>query len=154
MESELNQAALAISKALRERNWGIRVFKAGTMTRTALEELAPFAHLPEVSALIREIQSKRPVDGLALKYLKRRYVEGEALECANDLNEWFEAVLQAPDAVVGARPRPDSRFAVHSSRLGRIAIIASDGQRVSVYNHNGRGFTPWISLEELMRTTR
>ncbi|MGZ8216534.1 hypothetical protein [Methylomagnum sp.] len=153
MESESYQAALAISKALRERNWGIRVFKAGTMTRITLDEFAPFAHLPEVSALIREIQSKRPVDGLTLKYLKRRYVEGEALGCENDLNEWFEAVLRAPDAMLEARPRPDSRFAVRSNRLGRIAIIAPDGQRVSVYNHDGRGFTPWISLGELTKTT-
>ena len=152
MESERDQAARAIDKALRERDWGNRSLKAGGMTRRTLEEFASFAHVPEVLALIKEIQHRRPVDGLALKYLKRRYLEGEALQSKNDLNVWFEAVLQAPDAMVGERPRLDSRYAIYSARLRSIAIIAPTGQRVSVYTHDGEEFVPWISLGELTKT--
>ncbi len=121
------------------------------MTRKTLAAFQPFADVPEMSALIREMQARRSIGGLTLKYLQRKYLENEAIQCPDDLNLWFEAVLQDPEAVVAERPRQDSRYVVHSARQGKVAVIATDGQRVSVYQHNGIGIIPWLKISELTK---
>ena len=123
------------------------------MTRKTLASFQPYAQVPEISALIREIESRRPVDGLTLKYMQRKYLESEKIQCPDDLNLWFEAVLQDPEAVVAKRSREDSRYVVYSARHGKVAVVAPDGQRVSVYRHNGIGIIPWLKISELTKAT-
>jgi hypothetical protein len=145
------QAAQVLGKALAERDWGARTFRAGAMTRRSLAEFAPFAHVPEVKALIGDIEAGRPVDGLRLKYLKRKYPDGESIQEAGEMNAWFEAALRDPQARLLARPSAGSRYAVHSDALQMAAIIDPSGQRVSVYRHNGapEGET-WLRLSDLI----
>lgn len=79
------QAAEVLVKVLTTPEWGTKKFQAGKMTRQTLDQFNPYQHIPEVKQLVDAIQSKTPVDGLMLHYLKRRYVEQEAINHPDDL---------------------------------------------------------------------
>ena len=71
------QAVRALGKALANPDWGIRLFHSGNMTRRTLAEFAPYEPISEVKQLTDTIRQGDPVDGLLLKYAKRRYIEKE-----------------------------------------------------------------------------
>ena len=112
-DSAAIQASEALIKALPISEWGIRNFQTGKMTRRTLDQFAPYHHIPEVKQLVDAILSKKPVDGLMLHYLKRRYVEQETIQRPDDLNRWFSQVLQDQEAVI-FKPKPGGRYIVHS----------------------------------------
>ncbi len=151
-ESERREAAEVIAKALRHRDWGVRAFKAGGMTRRTLEEFAPFAQVPEVRDLIRDIQAGRPVEGLRLKFLKRKYPENQAIHVPEDIDAWFEKVLRDEEATLRRRVGPGSRYVAHSVRHQLTAVLDASGQRVSVFEDDGQALEPvWLKLSELMQ---
>lgn len=145
----------ALATAQSNRNWGSRSFKNGSaMTRRTVAEFEPFKDVPAVKQLLDDIQAGNKIDGLALKYLKRRYPEGEAITRARQIDQWFEAVLSDPTATIGLRANDNSRYAVHSMRHRLLAIIEPNGQRVSVYSHDGTNLAPqWLTLNQLTQTT-
>jgi hypothetical protein len=154
MGSELDQVAQAIAKALRERNWGCRTFKAGAMTRRTLAEFAPFAYMPEVRDLVRDIRIGNPVDGLRLKYLKRKYLENEPIQGPEDIDAWFERVLSDKDATLRRRVGLNGRYVAHSASHQLTAVIDPSGLRVSVFEDDGQKLEPvWLKLSELMKAT-
>ena len=131
------QAAEALVKALTVPNWGTKTFQAGNKTRQTLSDFAPFANLPEIKKLIDEIQRREPVDGFLFHYLKRVYVEREALTSPDDLNRWFEQALNDPQARLIQPKSATSRYLVYSDRHQLLAVFDRSGERVSVHKHNG-----------------
>ncbi len=148
------QAAEALVKALTVPNWGTRTFKAGKMTQRTLDEFAPYQNIPEVKSLLESIRRGEPVDGLLLKWAKRRYPEKEAaIQTPDDLNQWFEQVLRDPNATFHKpAAHPNSRYAIHSALVGRLAVVDRAGQRISVYQHDGTQLEAvWQTLSALIQ---
>ena len=131
------QAAEALVKALTIADWGSKKFQAGNKTRQTLSDFAPFAHLPEIKKLMDEIQCREPVDGFLFHYLKRVYVEREALTSPDDLNRWFEQTLSDPQACLTQPKSATSRYLVYSNRYQLLAVLDRSGERVSVHKHDG-----------------
>jgi hypothetical protein len=154
MGTDRFDAANALGVAKTKKNWGTRTFKAGSMTRRTLAEFAPFDHISDVKKLVENIRAGEPVDGLLLKYLKRKYPEGETIASAATINTWFDAVLSDPNAAILKRAGATSRYAVHSRQHQLLAIIEPNGQRVSVYAHDGTDLNSvWLTLNQLTQTT-
>lgn len=128
------QAAEALVKALTIPDWGMRKIQAGKMTQRTLNQFNSCQHIPEVKQLIDDIINKRPIDGLTLHYLKRRYVENEKIRKPDDLNIWFSNVLQDKKAIV-FKKNPGGRYIVHSKKFSLLAVFEENGQRVSVYDY-------------------
>jgi hypothetical protein len=148
------QAARTLRKALADQDWGMRIFHSGNMTRRTLAEFAPYEPVAEVKQLTDTIRRGEPVDGLLLKYAKRRYIEKEDIRDPEDLNRWFEQVIQDNKAILfKPGPDPNSRYVVYSERHRCLAVLARDGRRVSVYKHDGKALgEPWWVLEDLIQT--
>ena len=148
------QATEALLKALVMPNWGTRIFKAGKMTQRTLDEFAPYQDIPEIQSLLQSIQQGDPIDGLLLKWAKRRYPEKEvAIQTPDDLNQWFESVLRDPQATL-RRPiaQLNSRYAIHSASEKLLAVVDRNGQRVSVYRHDGTQLEAiWQTLSNLIQ---
>lgn len=145
------QAAEALVKALATPHWGTKKFKAGNKTRQALSDFAPFAHIPQVKQLLGKIQRRELVDGFLFHYLKRVYVEGEALNAPDDLNRWFEQTLNDPQAVLIQPKSATSRYLVYSSRYQLLAVLDRSGERVSVHKHDGQTLGDvWKTLASLI----
>ena len=145
------QAAEALVKALTTPHWGTKKFKAGNKTRQALSDFAPFAHIPQVKQLLDKIQRRELVDGFLFHYLKRVYVEGEALNAPDDLNRWFEQTLNDPQAVLIQPKSATSRYLVYSSRYQLLAVLDRSGERVSVHKHDGQTLGDvWKTLASLI----
>ena len=132
------QAAEALVKAITTPEWGTKRFKAGNKTRQTLSDFAPFAHIPEIQDLIEKITRREPVDGFVFHYLKRVYVEREALSDPDDLNRWFEQTLNDPQAVLIQPKSAASRYLVYSDHHQMLAVLERNGERVSVHKHNGK----------------
>ena len=148
------QAAEALVTALTVPNWGTRTFKAGKMTQRTLDEFAPYQDIPAVKRLLESIRRGEPVDGLLLKWAKRRYPEQEAaIQTPDDLNQWFEQVLRDPNATLQQpAAHPQSRYAIHSSLAGLLAVVDRAGQRISVYQHDGTQLEAvWQTLSALIQ---
>lgn len=128
------QAAEALVKALTIPDWGMRKIQAGKMTQRTLNQFNSYQHIPEVKQLIDDIINKRPIDGLTLHYLKRRYVENEKIRKPDDLNIWFSNVLQDKKAIV-FKKKTGGRYIVHSKKFSLLAVFEENGQRVSVYDY-------------------
>jgi hypothetical protein len=152
LDEERSQAARALSTALARPNWGSKRFQSGKMTRDTLNAFAPYEQIPEVKQLTDAIHRKEPVEGLLLHYLKRRYPEQEAINSPDDLNVWFEQVLQDRNAKLMKPRSPDSRYLVYSEKYRLLAVIDRNGQRVSVHKHDGFDVEDvWLTLAELIR---
>ena len=128
------QAAEALVKALTTPEWGMRKIQAGKMTQRTLSQFNAYQHIPEVKQLIEDIANKRPIDGLTLHYLKRRYVENETISKPDDLNLWFSNALQDKEAIL-FKNNPGGRYVVHSKKFSLLAVFEPTGQRVSVYDY-------------------
>lgn len=140
---------LATAKA--NKDWGSRKFKTGNMTRRTLAAFAPFKQIAEVRSLLDDIDAGKPIDGLRLKYLTRKYPEGERIQSPQQIDAWFDAVLSDLGATIRERVDKKSRYAVHSEQHGLLAIIDPDGQRISVYSHDGNSLNPiWLTLNQLI----
>ncbi len=132
------QTAEALVKALTVPDWGIRTFKAGKMTRKLESGLLPYASIPEVQQVLVAIQTKQPIDGRLSHYVKRRFLEKEAMSTPDDLDRWFEKVMSDRKAqVLKPNPGPNSRYLVYSEQHHLLAVIEKDGKRVSAHDHDG-----------------
>lgn len=145
------QAAEALIKALTVSDWGTKKFQAGNKTRQTLSDFAPFAHLPEINALIDKIQRREPMDGFLFHYLKRVYVEGESLSSPDELNRWFEQALNDPQAILIRPKSAASRYLVYSDRHRLLAVLDRSGERVSVHKHDGKALGDvWKTVAHLI----
>ena len=120
------------------------------MTQRTLDQFDVYKDIPEVKKLIDDFKNKNPVDGLMLHYLKRRYVEKEAISKPDDLNVWFSNVVQDKEAVI-FKVKPGGRYVVHSKKFALLAVFEPNGQRVSVYDYpmDYQG-DPWCLIQQLI----
>ena len=148
-------AAGIMGQAKASQNWGTRSFQAGRMTRRTIKEFKPFAHVPRVKKLLDAIQKGATVDGLELKFLKRKYVEGEDIISSKQLNKLFESVFADPAATLHQRRDENGRYVLHSESLQLTAIMEKNGQRVTVFRDDGKKLeSVWLSLAELKQKIR
>ncbi len=146
------QAAEALVKALTTPDWGTKKFQAGKMTRKLESGLLPYGSIPEVRQVLDALANKQPLDGRLIHYVKRRFLEQEAIHAPGDLDRWFEKVLSDPDAqFIKPDPTPHSRYVVYSDQHHLLAVVERNGQRVSVHDHDGVGLGDvWCLLKNLL----
>jgi hypothetical protein len=147
------QAARALVKAISDPDWGVKSFQAGRMSQKLAAGLLPYAAVAEVQRVLNAVNNRQPVDGRLVHYVKRRFLEQEAIDAPDDLDRWFEKVMSDPNAsVMKLKPDPNSRYVVYSDRHHLLAVIARNGQRVSVHDHDGLDLGDvWCPLSNLLR---
>jgi hypothetical protein len=146
------QAAEALVKALTVPEWGTKKFQAGNLTRKLESGLSPHGAIPEVRQVLDAIKNKQPLDSRLIHYVKRRFLEQEAISAPDDLDRWFEKVLSDPGArLMLPDPDPNSRYVVYSDRHHLLAVVARNGRRVSVHDHDGLDLGgAWCLLSDLL----
>lgn len=146
------QAAEALVKALSTPDWGTKKFQTGKLTRKLESGLLPHGSIPEVRQVLDAIQNKQPLDSRLLHYVKRRFLEQEAISAPDDLDRWFEKVLSDPGAkLMLPDPDPNSRYVVYSDRHHLLAVVERNGRRVSVHDHDGLDLGgAWCLLSDLL----
>ena len=132
------QAAEALVKALTVPDWGTKKFQAGKMTRNLEAGLLPYSAVPEVQQVLNAIKNKQALDSRLIHYVKRRFLEKEAMNAPNDLDQWFESVMaDQKTKVFQPGPNPNSRYVLYSDQHHLLAVIERNGQRVSAHDHDG-----------------
>ena len=146
------QAAEALVKALTAPDWGTKKFQAGNLTRKLESGLLPYGSIPEVRRVLDAIKNKQPLDSRLIHYVKRRFLEQEAISAPDDLDRWFEKVLSDPGArLMLPDPDPNSRYVVYSDRHHLLAVVERNGRRVSVHDHDGLDLGgAWCLLSDLL----
>ncbi len=122
------------------------------MTRKLESGLLPYSGVPEVQQVLQAIKNKQPLDGRLLHYVKRRFLEQEAMATPDELDSWFEKVLSDPDAkVMMPDLSPHSRYVLHSDQHQLLAVVERNGQRVSAHDHDGLALgVVWCLLKNLL----
>lgn len=146
------QAAEALVKAMTTPDWGVKKFQSGKMTRKLEAGLLAYASIPEVKQVLEAIQTKQPIDGRLSHYVKRRFLEKEAMDTPDDLDRWFENVLSDRNAqVIKPNSGPGSRYLIYSDQYHLLAVIEKDGRRVSTHDHDGVDLGEiWCLLSDLL----
>ncbi len=146
------QAAEALVKALTVPDWGTKTFQSGKMTRKLEAGLLPYASIPEVKQVLEAIQTKQPIDGRLSHYVKRRFLEKEAMDTPDDLDRWFENVMSdRKSQVIKPNPGSNSRYLIYSDQYHLLAVIEQDGKRVSAHDHDGIDLGEvWCLLSDLL----
>ncbi|MDG4552457.1 MAG: hypothetical protein P9F19_04615 [Candidatus Contendobacter sp.] len=104
------QTAEALVKALTIPDWGTKKFQAGNLTRKLESGLSPYGSIPEVRQVLDAIKNKQPLDSRLIHYVKRRFLEREA--------------IGAPTDLVGRRTSFD-RFSFPRSSVGMLTSRSS-----------------------------
>ncbi len=146
------QAANALVKALTAPDWGTKKFQAGKMTRKLEAGLLPYSAVPEVQQVLDAIKNKQALDSRLIHYVKRRFLEKEAMNAPDDLDRWFENVMTNPKAQVFQLGQdPNSRYVLYSDQHHLLAVIERNGQRVSTHDHDGLNLgAVWCLLSDLL----
>jgi len=63
-------------------------------------------------------------------YFKYKYEYNDPLISPDELDERFEAVLSDPQPMVYQKT---GRWVIYSPRANRLAVVSTDGQRITVY---------------------
>lgn len=112
----------------------------------------PYGSIPEARQVLDAIKNKQPLDRRLIHYVKRRFLEQEAVNAPDDLDRWFEKILY--DQFIRLMlPDPDlnSRYVVYSDRHHLVAVVERSGQRVSVHDHDGLDLGgAWCLLSDLL----
>lgn len=132
LNEEKLQAIRALRKALTERQWPeSKLKRQGRMTRETLAALEAHRHVPEVQKLLRDLQNNRwRVDSRRWHYFKYKYQHHDLLQSPEELDARFETVLADPDAAIYLL---GNRYIIYSQRAGRLAVVNTAGQRITVY---------------------
>lgn len=126
------QAAEALVKALTVPEWPeIRLRPSSRMTQATLTALRAYAAVPEVRDYLADLIKNvyRSKSG-QWHYFKYKYEYNDPLTAPDELDERFEAVLSDPQAMVYQKT---GRWVIYSPRANRLAVISTDGQRITVY---------------------
>ena len=126
------QAAEALVKALTTPDWPEnRVRPGGRMTQATLTALRAYAAVPEVRDYLTDLaQSGYRSKSRQWHYFKYKYEYNDPLISPDELDERFEAVLSDPQAMVYQKT---GRWVIYSPRANRLAVVSTDGQRITVY---------------------
>ena len=151
-DAAMIQAAEALVKAITTPEWGMKKFQAGKMTRKLEAGLLPYSAVPEVQQVLDAIKNKQALDSRLIHYVKRRFLEKEAISTLNDLDQWFENVMSDPKAqVFHPGPDPNSRYVLYSDQHHLLAVLERNGQRVSAHDHDGLNLgAVWCLLSDLL----
>lgn len=126
------QTAEALVKAATAPEWpAIRLKPTGKMTLKTLAALQARAGVAEVQNYLADLaKNGYRVDSRQWHYVKYKYEYGDPLASAEELDGRFEAVLADRHAVVYLKT---GRIVVYSAREHRLVIVATTGQRITVY---------------------
>lgn len=132
-DQEKIKAAKALVRALTLKQWGLKdLTRNKRATQRLFDQLACHCLHPEVADFLRCLQADPVhVDSLELHYLQRRYLDGRDFSDPSALERLYDRVLEDPQATV--HRKGGVRYQVRSPHEGWIAIVESDGLRVSVY---------------------
>lgn len=125
------QAAEALVKALATPEWPENRLKPnGKMTRQTLAALQAYAGISEVRDYLADLALNRyRTNSRQWHYFRYKYLFGDNLGSPSELDQRFTAVLQDSTAQIY---QPGVRYIVYSPQEDRLAILESDGRRVSV----------------------
>lgn len=145
------QAAGALLRAQTYDQWGQKdLTRNKKMSSRLITQLDALRQHAEVAEFLKQLQDDPArVDSRTLHYVQRRYLDGRQFESEEDMDALYSRVLQDPDAQI--YQAGGNRYQVRSSREGWIAIVESDGMRVSVYPDLGDDFgEPLWNLKNLI----
>jgi len=126
------QAAEALVKTLSVPEWPkSRLRPGGKMTQATLTALWPHGVVQEVrDYLIDLVKNGYRTDSRQWHYFKYKYEYNDSLSSPDELDRRFEAVLSDPQAMVYQKT---GRLVIYSPQVNRLAVVAMDGQRITVY---------------------
>lgn len=126
------QAAEALVKALTTPDWPEnRLRPGGRMTQATLTALHAYTAVPEVRNYLTDLtQNGYRSKSRQWHYFKYKYEYNDPLISPDELDERFEAVLSDPQAMVYQKT---GRWVIYSPRANRLAVVSTDGQRITVY---------------------
>ncbi len=126
------QTAEALVKALTTPEWPEnRLRLGGKMTQATLTVLQSYNAVQEVrDYLIDSAKNSYRTDSQQWHYFKYKYEHNDPLSSPDELDRRFEAVLSDPQAMVYQKT---GRLVIYSPRANRLAVVAIDGQRITVY---------------------
>jgi hypothetical protein len=126
------QAAEALVKALSTPDWPEnRLRPGGRMTQATLTALRAYTAVPEVRNYLTDLaQNGYRSKSRQWHYFKYKYEYNDPLISPDELDERFEAVLSDPQAMVYQKT---GRWVIYSPRANRLAVVSTDGQRITVY---------------------
>lgn len=126
------RAAEALVKALTVPEWPQnRLRPGGKMTQATLTALRAYAAVPEVRDYLADlVKNGYQSDSRQWHYFKYKYEYNDPLTSPDELDHRFEAVLSDPQAMVYQKV---GRWVIYSPRENRLAVVSTDGQRITVY---------------------
>ncbi len=132
-----------LSKAAAEKQWPENKLKLKMpQTRETLASLQAYSHVPEVSRFLADLeQSGYRVDSREWHYFRYKYHFNDPLKSPAELDARFNAVLGDKEAAI--YQTQSGRLAVVSKKVGRMAFVHHNGQRISVYQYTD------VDLEQL-----